>query len=86
VDGDGWARHRRVSAFLISRNTSELAALVASGHTGSVGIGGGSARLDVEGVPEFAKRIPLTRTHPRSTANLFNLPPFCQYGIGSTAT
>ncbi|MDQ0382948.1 serine/threonine protein phosphatase [Amycolatopsis thermophila] len=33
----------------------------------------------------FVKRIPLTDrelAHPRSTANLFELPMFCQYGLG----
>lgn len=33
----------------------------------------------------FVKRIPLTErelAHPGSTANLFDLPLFCQYGIG----
>ncbi|QYC38077.1 hypothetical protein Nocox_02220 [Nonomuraea coxensis DSM 45129] len=50
------------------------------------GIGGTSARLEVGGTPVFVKRVPLTEPelrHPRSTANLFGLPPFCQYGIGS---
>lgn len=33
----------------------------------------------------FAKRIPLTDrelAHPHSTANLFDLPVYCQYGVG----
>ncbi|MFF2086937.1 serine/threonine protein phosphatase [Nocardia sp. NPDC058176] len=36
-------------------------------------------------MPVFAKRVPLTErelAHPGSTANLFDLPVFCQYGIG----
>ncbi|MFI6180104.1 serine/threonine protein phosphatase [Nonomuraea sp. NPDC051191] len=52
------------------------------------GIGGTSALLDVDGVPVFAKRIPLTDlergpANALSTANLFELPPFCQYGIAA---
>jgi hypothetical protein len=52
-----------------------------------VGIGGGAATLTVGGVPVFAKRIPLTDLerrpeHVRSTANLFGVPAFCQYGVG----
>jgi hypothetical protein len=46
---------------------------------------GGSAIIDVDGVPVFAKRIPLTDrelANQGSTANLFELPVFCQYGIG----
>ena len=41
--------------------------------------------LDVDGVAVFAKRIPLTDlelAHPHSTANLFELPVYCQYGVG----
>ncbi len=51
-----------------------------------MGVGGGSVIVDVNGVQVFAKRVPLTDlelTHPRSTVNLFGLPMFCQYGIGS---
>ncbi|MPZ83249.1 MAG: serine/threonine protein phosphatase [Actinophytocola sp.] len=80
------ARHENLSAFLASRNDVELAALVDTGRASSVGVGGGSAMLDVGGAPVFAKRIPLTDrelAHPHSTANLFDLPMFCQYGIGS---
>ena len=53
------------------------------------GIGGTSALLDIDGTPVFAKRIPLTDLERRaenvmSTANLFELPPYCHYGVGST--
>ncbi len=52
------------------------------------GIGGTSALLDIDGTPVFAKRIPLTDLERRaenvmSTANLFDLPPYCHYGVGS---
>jgi hypothetical protein len=52
------------------------------------GIGGTSALLDIDGTPVFAKRIPLTDLERRaenvmSTANLFELPPYCHYGVGS---
>ncbi|MFF4955003.1 protein kinase family protein [Streptomyces chattanoogensis] len=52
------------------------------------GIGGKSALLEVAGTPVFVKRLPLTDVelqpeHVRSTANLFELPVFCQYGIGT---
>jgi hypothetical protein len=80
------ARHRRLSTFLASCGDVELAELVDAGRTGSVGVGGGSVVVDVDGVPVFVKRIPLTDVelaHPGSTANLFDLPVFCQYGIVS---
>ena len=52
------------------------------------GIGGKSALLEVDGTPVFVKRVPLTDLerqpeHVRSTANLFGLPVFCQYGVGA---
>ncbi|MGW1467235.1 protein kinase family protein [Streptomyces sp. NPDC002308] len=62
-------------------------AVVASIPLGS-GIGGRSAELDVGGTRVFLKRIPLTDTelrpeNARSTANIFGLPLFYQYGVGS---
>lgn len=81
-----YARHRKMSAFLASRSDIELAALLDTGRANSDGVGGGSAVLDVDGVPVFAKRIPLTDrelANPRSTANLFDVPVFCQYGVVS---
>jgi hypothetical protein len=80
------ARHRRLSAFLASHSDIELAALVEAGRANDVGVGGGSVVLDVDGVPVFAKRIPLTDrelANPGSTANLFDVPVYCQYGVVS---
>ncbi|GAA1312664.1 serine/threonine protein phosphatase [Saccharothrix xinjiangensis] len=79
---DRRARHDELSAALSSYDDDALAALVAAEET--VGVGGGSAVLDVGGLPVFVKRVPLTDlelSHPRSTANLFDLPVFCQYGV-----
>jgi hypothetical protein len=79
------AGHDKSSTFLASCDDAELTALMDTGRAGNVGVGGGSVTFDVEGVPVFAKRIPLTDrelAHPRSTANLFDLPTFCQYGTG----
>ncbi|WP_245649853.1 protein kinase family protein [Nocardia shimofusensis] len=52
------------------------------------GIGGESVLLEVAGRQVFVKRVPLTDLELRpenvhSTANLFELPMFCHYGIGS---
>jgi len=62
-------------------------AVAAAGPLGS-GIGGRSAELDIDGTRVFVKRIPLTDVetraeNTRSTANLFGLPMFYQYGVGS---
>ena len=52
------------------------------------GMGGTSATVDVEGVRVFVKQVPVTERelipgNVRSTANLFGLPGFYQYGLGS---
>lgn len=78
------ARHRRVSELLAAAGDGELAALVETVPP-EVGVGGGSAVVEVDGVPVFAKRIPVTDRElasPHGTANLFELPVFCQYGVG----
>jgi len=61
---------------------------VASAQAIGSGVGGTSALLDIAGVPVFVKRIALTdlERHPqnvRSTANVFGLPMFCQYGVAA---
>jgi hypothetical protein len=73
-----------MSALLTGRSDDELAALLHSAPTSAVSVGGASSVLDVDGVPVFAKRIPITDrelAHPHSTANLFELPTFCQFGM-----
>ncbi|WP_242578975.1 hypothetical protein [Amycolatopsis sp. 195334CR] len=80
------SRHDRVSARLASLGDDDLVALLDAGRAVGFGVGGGSAVLDLDGEPVFAKRVPLTDlelAHPHSTANLFDLPMLCQYGIGS---
>ncbi len=77
-------RHDLVSSSLAARDDDELAAALQAGPTGAVGVGGGSAVLDVDGITVFVKRVPITDrelAHPHSTANLFGLPTFCQYGM-----
>ncbi|MFD5178722.1 serine/threonine protein phosphatase [Nocardia sp. NPDC058379] len=78
-------RHWRLAAVLASRNDFQLAELVDAGRVVGVGVGGGAAVADIDGVPVFTKRIPLTDrelANRGSTANLFELPMFCQYGVG----
>lgn len=79
------ARYERLSALLASCSDFELAELIGTGRVNSVGVGGESGVVDVDSVPVFTKRIPLTDrevANPSSTANLFDLPLFCQYGMG----
>ena len=66
----------------------ELQRLIESAEPGLAGLGGSSVRLAVGGLPVFVKLVPLTEmelrpSHYRSTANLFELPTYFQYGIGS---
>lgn len=65
-----------------------LGEVVAAADPLGTGIGGRSAELDIDGTRVFVKRVPLTETelrpeNARSTANLFGLPTFYQYGVGS---
>ncbi|GAA4259321.1 hypothetical protein GCM10022255_083460 [Dactylosporangium darangshiense] len=78
-------RHDRASGWLAARSDDELAAMMAAAPAGPVGVGGDSAVIDAGGVPVFAKRVPITQREldrPHSTADLYGLPAYCQYGIG----
>ena len=81
------ARYGEVSSSLMLLSDRQLGRLVDAAGTMGRGIGGSSAVVDVAGVPVFVKRVPLTDLERRpgwvmSTANLFGLPVFCQYGLG----
>ncbi|MFF1274715.1 protein kinase family protein [Streptomyces marokkonensis] len=80
--------HGAVSTALALRSDGALADIVDRATPAGSGIGGKSALTEVAGTPVFVKRVPLTEVelrpeHVRSTANLFRLPVFCQYGIGA---
>lgn len=78
------SRHDHTSALLTALTDDELAAALRAAPANPVGVGGGTSVLEVDGVPVFAKRIPITDrelAHPHSTANLFDLPTYCQYGM-----
>jgi hypothetical protein len=77
-------RHELVSAALAGCEDGELAARLGAASIRAVGVGGGASVLDVDGTPVFVKQMPITErelAHPYSTANLFDLPVFCQYGM-----
>ncbi|GHB48770.1 hypothetical protein GCM10010377_44660 [Streptomyces viridiviolaceus] len=93
VTGSGHAErvsaHAAVGARLSLLSDRRLARAVAAAPSLGSGMGGRSAEMEVEGVRVFVKRVPLTDLelqpeHVRSTANLFGLPLFYQYGVGST--
>jgi len=75
----------RVAVALEALDDREIASLLAAARTGQ-GIGGAHAVLELADTRVFAKSIPLTdleRDAPRTTANLFDLPAVCHYGVGS---
>ncbi|MBF6174184.1 protein kinase family protein [Nocardia blacklockiae] len=76
-----------VSTALALHSDHAVRELVDAAAPLGAGIGGKSALLEVAGTPVFVKRVPLTDLerrpeHVRSTANLFDVPLFCQYGVG----
>ncbi|MFF0575521.1 protein kinase family protein [Streptosporangium saharense] len=82
------AGYGAVSTQLSLLSDHRLGEVVAAATPLGSGIGGRSAELDINGTRVFVKRIPLTDIelrpeNVRSTANVFELPMFYQYGVGS---
>ena len=82
------AAHSAVSTTLASLTHRQLCELVDGGQRLGTSIGGAATLVQVNGVPVFVKRVPLTDLerrpeNMRSTANLFRLPCNYQYGVGS---
>lgn len=80
-----------VSTALALHSDHALRELLDSAVPLGAGIGGQAALLEVAGIPVFVKRVPVTDLerqpkHVRSTANVFDLPLFCQYGVGLIGT
>lgn len=66
-----------------------LQALIETANPLGKSIGGTSLLLEFNGIPIFIKKIKLTDVEKQpenrmSTRNIFNLPLFYQYGVGST--
>lgn len=81
------AAYRAVSTSLGQLGDDELERLLDTAVPMGSGIGGKSVLVEVAGMPVFVKRVPLTELerrpeNVRSTANLFELPSYCHYGIG----
>ncbi|WP_371494121.1 protein kinase family protein [Kitasatospora sp. NBC_00374] len=87
-------RSTRLSAYatastgLALLSDHRLSRLLDDSATAGSGLGGTTAVLEVEGVKVFAKKVALTDRerrpeHVMSTANLFGLPGYYQYGVGS---
>jgi RimJ/RimL family protein N-acetyltransferase len=81
------ATYSAVSTSLALLSDRQLGELVDQAQPLGSGIGGTAVLLDVGGTLVFVKRIPLTDLERRpenvmSTANIFQIPAFCHYGIG----
>lgn len=82
------AHYGTVSTHLTCLSNQQLKKLLTNAQPKHEGIGGKSAFITVDDIPVFVKKIPLTELehlpqHFMSTANLFDLPLFYQYGVGS---
>ena len=81
-------RWARMHTLLSGLGDTELAERLRAADELGTGIGGRTLRLVVDGTTVFVKAVslPAQETRPetlRSTANLFGLPSYCQYNVGS---
>ncbi|MGW5719865.1 hypothetical protein ACWEVP_27125 [Amycolatopsis sp. NPDC003865] len=75
-------RHAKITAALAEAPDE----LLDSARPLGTGIGGSTWLLEVAGEPVFVKRVALTEVelrHDGSTADLYGLPPWSHYGVGS---
>ncbi len=80
--------YRHLSTELSVLSDRQLSDLLEDSDPLHSGMGGKSFLLKIDGIPVFVKKVPLTNLellpeNIQSTANLFNLPLYFQYGIGS---
>lgn len=78
--------HKALATLLAGLDDAGLARLLAGAPPTPANIGGRSMRLRLGEREIFVKLIPLSKLeleHPGSSANLFKLPTYFQYGIGS---
>ena len=84
---DRLTNYASLSNTLARLTDEELVALVAKAPSLQAGVGGRSVLLTIDSTPIFVKRVPLTdlerrQEHVRSTANIFDIPLSCHYGLG----
>ncbi|HCJ4394746.1 TPA: hypothetical protein ACHYN4_000322 [Legionella pneumophila] len=77
-----------VSNALACKSNQQLQHILSAGKEMHTGIGGTSIQIEIEHIPVFVKKVPITELELRpnnfmSTANIFKLPMCYQYGIGS---
>lgn len=80
-------KYNKAVAALEQISDEEIAAKLFAAKQVHSGIGGSATKLEIAGVAIFAKKVALTdleKQNPFSTKNLFDLPIYYQYGIGSS--
>lgn len=80
------SKYETLSRHLESMSEEELAELIASNEILYSGTGGPVRVLKIKGEKVFVKQVPLNafeRRHRGCTENLFQLPSYYQYGVGS---
>lgn len=99
IMGHGWAiavqgdksirsvQYERISKHLEALNDDELLVLLKQGTPLQSGWGS-TIKLQIDGISVFVKQIPLNKIegnseNMKSTENLFDLPVYYQYGVGS---
>ena len=81
-------RSEKLRRRLAAMTDPEVLELVIEGEVLGAGIGGTRSLVVLDDIPLFVKRVPLTDlerlpANVGSTANLFDLPSGCNYGVGS---
>ncbi len=79
-------KYQLVAKVLEDASQEAIQQLLSSGEKVYTGIGGTAMKLQIESIPVFAKKLPLTNIEIQnklSTKNLFELPTYYQYGVGS---
>jgi len=85
----GSEQYKRLSSSIASQDDVAILSLLKDAISMHEGVGGSSSLLKIDGQTIFVKKIPLTDLERRSenilsTKNLFGLPLFYQYRLGST--
>jgi hypothetical protein len=83
------SQYDKVSKYLEALSNDDLVALLKQGTPVQSGWAT-TVKLEIEGIPIFVKQVPLNTLEGKSenigsTENLFNLPIYYQYGVGSGA-
>lgn len=80
-------RHNQISKYLETLSDSDILTLLKQGTPMQSGWGS-TIKLEIDGIPIFVKQVPLNEIEGNSnnigsTKNLFELPLYYQYGVGS---